>query len=178
MFCIDHLTLQFLSDLREVIRDRDSLAILHCLTGDNPPQNRSVTEYMSDVVFELDTNVNGEAIENRLVVPKFRDGYPFKEVLKLELRDGVAGDTSRARFLVFSAETAFNWRSVLLTGTLQEVTDEVRRTGAEAGSIAWRPALFERASDDVDTRLYEFRIDDRSGVKHPGLPPGLDASPE
>ncbi len=86
---------QFVSTLQDGIRQKESVAVLHCLTGETTPENRGVTEYMADVVFELSTDVNGENIENRLVVPKFRDGHPFKEVLKLELRNKVAVDTSR-----------------------------------------------------------------------------------
>lgn len=86
---------QFLSQLQDEIRETNSIALLHCLTGDHVPSNRNITKYMSDVVFELSTDVNGETIENRLVVPKFRDGKPFKDVLKLELRNRVAVDTSR-----------------------------------------------------------------------------------
>lgn len=85
----------FLSQLQEHVQEKDSLAILHSLKSDATVANRGVTEYMSDVVFELSTDVNGDNIENRLVVPKFRDGHPFKEVLKLELRNKVAVDTSR-----------------------------------------------------------------------------------
>jgi KaiC/GvpD/RAD55 family RecA-like ATPase len=86
---------ELLSHLQDEVRQTDSLAILHCLEGDELPANRGVTKYMADVVFELTTSVNGENIENRLVVPKFRDGRPFKEVLKLELQNRVAVDTSR-----------------------------------------------------------------------------------
>jgi KaiC/GvpD/RAD55 family RecA-like ATPase len=85
----------FLSRLQTHVREKDSLAVLHSLKSNATVANRGVTEYMSDVVFELTTDVNGDNIENRLVVPKFRDGHPFKEVLKLELRNKVAVDTSR-----------------------------------------------------------------------------------
>lgn len=85
----------FLARLQTAIVDRESVAVFHCLEGQTVPGHRSTTEYVSDTVFELSTDVSGDAIENRLVVPKFRAGHPFEEVLKLELRNRVAVDTSR-----------------------------------------------------------------------------------
>jgi hypothetical protein len=80
----------------------------------------------------------------------------------------------RARFLVYSAETPFNWRSVLLTGRLSEVDAEDAETAREVIDGAWRPEVFERAQKGEATRLYRFDIDERTGLKHLGLPPGFD----
>lgn len=85
----------FLNAVRERARDSGSLVFLHCLDGHAVPDNRDVTEYIADVVFELTTTVRGDTIENRLIVPKFREGEPFKEPLKLELANEISIDTSR-----------------------------------------------------------------------------------
>jgi hypothetical protein len=50
---------------------------------------------MADIVFDLDTGVKGDRIENRLSIPKFRGGVAPNEVIKLELSEEVAIDTSR-----------------------------------------------------------------------------------
>ena len=50
---------------------------------------------MADVVFQLETTVEGDRIENRLAVPKFRGGRAMSDVIKLELSDEVDIDTSR-----------------------------------------------------------------------------------
>ena len=50
---------------------------------------------MADVVFDLDTSVKGDRIENHLTVPKFRGGIAVPDVIKLELREQVDIDTSR-----------------------------------------------------------------------------------
>jgi hypothetical protein len=71
------------------------LAFLHCLDGESPPVNRDVSKYMADVVFDLETRLNGEELENRLVVPKFRGGGALTEAIKLELTEAVSIDTSR-----------------------------------------------------------------------------------
>lgn len=86
---------QFMNDLRTALIDTESVAILHCLSGTNPPGERDLTEYMADVVFSLDTGVSGESIENRLAVPKFRGGRALAETIKLELGEQVRVDTSR-----------------------------------------------------------------------------------
>jgi nitroimidazol reductase NimA-like FMN-containing flavoprotein (pyridoxamine 5'-phosphate oxidase superfamily) len=78
-----------------------------------------------------------------------------------------------ARFLVYTAETAFNWRSVLLTGTVGPVAEADVETAAEALREAWRPDAFEQASS-LAASFYQFDINDRTGIKQLGLPPGFD----
>ena len=80
---------------------------------------------------------------------------------------------SAASFLVYSAETAFNWRSVVVEGTLSVVPESEQDRVAQSVDIAWRPDLLERAAAEIETDLYVLDITDRAGVKHPGLPPGL-----
>lgn len=86
----------FLNDLQTHMVNTGSIAFLHCLDGANdPPQNRNTTLHMADVVFDLETEVRGTDIENRLSIPKFRGGTALTETIKLELADTVAVDTSR-----------------------------------------------------------------------------------
>lgn len=83
-----------------------------------------------------------------------------------------------ARFLVYSAETPFNWRSVLLTGQVNEVPGSERDEILGIAEMRWRPDVFEQASEAEDTRLYEFAIDEQTGIKHIGLPPNFERDPE
>lgn len=85
----------FLNELQTQMVNTGGLAFLHCLKRDSPPTNRGMSEYMADVVFDLQTRLNGEEIENRLLVPKFRGGGALTEAIKLELTEAVAIDTSR-----------------------------------------------------------------------------------
>lgn len=80
-----------------------------------------------------------------------------------------------ARFLVYRADTRFQWQSVLLTGTIDEVPAEERAAVEEAMDLRRRPDALERASEGGETALYAFRIDERTGVEHLGLPPGFEA---
>lgn len=89
-------------------------------------------------------------------------------------KEDVATDADTARFLVYSAETVFNWRSVLLTGTIEPVADDERERALDAVEDVWRPELFRSASEDLRTRLYRFRIEERAGIKHMGLPPAFE----
>jgi nitroimidazol reductase NimA-like FMN-containing flavoprotein (pyridoxamine 5'-phosphate oxidase superfamily) len=80
-----------------------------------------------------------------------------------------------ARFLVFSAETAFNWRSVLLTGRIERVPpDEVERLRDDV-SVPWQPALLRAVGEATGTALYRFAVEERTGLRHAGLPEGLES---
>ncbi len=85
----------FLNDLQNHIYNTESLALLHCLNGASVPDLRDTTEHMADIVFQLETEVKGDRIENRLAVPKFRGGQALSDVIKLELAEEVDIDTSR-----------------------------------------------------------------------------------
>lgn len=97
----------------------------------------------------------------------------------------VTGDTSQkadlssggkwASFLVYAAESAFNWRSVVCEGTVREVPRSEWDTHDEAmKDNAWHPDLIERAFETERVLVYQFDIEEWSGLRHSGLPPGLE----
>jgi len=77
-----------------------------------------------------------------------------------------------ASFLVYSAETAFHWRSVVLAGTLRELSEDESETVTDAQTPTWRPKLIQAASETERTRFWEFSIEDATGIRHDALPPG------
>ncbi|MFC6835641.1 RAD55 family ATPase [Halomarina ordinaria] len=85
----------FLNDLQNHLSNTGGLAVLYCLAGHDVPPGRDTTRHMADVVFDLKTHVGSDTIENRLTVPKFRGGRALSDVVKLELAERVAIDTSR-----------------------------------------------------------------------------------
>ena len=85
----------FLNGVRHRVADAGGIAVLHALKGKTDGPNRTVTEQVADVVFDLRTTVTGTEILNRLIVPKFRGGAALEEPLKLKLTDTVTVDTSR-----------------------------------------------------------------------------------
>lgn len=85
----------FLNDLKLRVVETDSIAFLHCLEGRSVPDGRDRTEYMADIIFDLDTTVRGDSVENRLTVPKFRGGQALEDAIKLNLTADVTIDVSR-----------------------------------------------------------------------------------
>ncbi|MGB9931857.1 RAD55 family ATPase [Haloarcula amylolytica] len=85
----------FMNDLQNHIVNTGSLAIVHCLDGRDVPPLRDTTEHFADVVFQLDTTTNGDEVENRLAIPKFRGGRAPTDIIKLNLVEEVSIDTSR-----------------------------------------------------------------------------------
>jgi len=88
-------------------------------------------------------------------------------------------NATSAQFLVYNVETTFNWRSVLVTGTIEAVPEADRAELNERLDIDWQPDLFERASTSKRTALYRLDIQDKTGIKQLELPPDLrEASTE
>ncbi|MFB6301564.1 MAG: RAD55 family ATPase [Haloferacaceae archaeon] len=86
---------EFLNQLQTHMMNTQGLAVLHALDGTNVPENRDLSEHMADVVFDLQTDVEGSEVVNRMAVPKFRGGRALEETIKLQLADEVSIDTSR-----------------------------------------------------------------------------------
>ncbi|MFB6108296.1 MAG: pyridoxamine 5'-phosphate oxidase family protein [Haloplanus sp.] len=103
------------------------------------------------------------------------DTLYFVYVLGAESRKREVSDwADRASFLVYSADTPFNWRSVLLAGHVEEVPDDDHEVALTATEHAWRPDVFAAAIEGEATALYRFEIEEWTGLKHLGLPPELE----
>jgi len=102
------------------------------------------------------------------------DALYFVYVLGGESRKRRLSDSAAvARFLVYNVEAPFNWRSVLLTGSIEAVSAAEREALEERMDISWRPDLFERAAESETTAIYRFDIEERAGIKQLELPPEL-----
>ena len=94
------------------------------------------------------------------------------------------GETSRkeelsdragsATFLVYDAQSAFTWESVVLSGTIEEVGEEGYDEAAGFLEGAWRPDLLEQAELSRGIAIYRFDVAEWAGLKHTGLPPGFE----
>lgn len=89
-------------------------------------------------------------------------------------KDRLSARSESACFLVYSADTMFVWESVLLTGSLDELPEDEWDDVRDALAVAWQPDLFRAASRVEDVKVYRFEIEERSGIKHVGLPPGFE----
>lgn len=86
---------EFLNELQTHMVNTGSIAMLHALKGEAVPDNRNMSEHMSDLVFDLRTEITNSEIINRMAIPKFRGGRALEEPIKLRLTEGVTIDTSR-----------------------------------------------------------------------------------
>jgi nitroimidazol reductase NimA-like FMN-containing flavoprotein (pyridoxamine 5'-phosphate oxidase superfamily) len=75
-----------------------------------------------------------------------------------------------AQFLVYDAEDRYHWTSVSLEGTLNAVPADEREAIEAEIDLGWRPRALERASEVMETKLYEFAITEKTGLQHDGLP--------
>ncbi|MFP8953704.1 pyridoxamine 5'-phosphate oxidase family protein [Natrialbaceae archaeon A-arb3/5] len=81
--------------------------------------------------------------------------------------------TDSATFLVYSAETMFHWRSVLMTGTLRKLPPEASSKAADVEGPMWRPELFETMTKTEGNQYYELQIDEWTGLRHAIEPPAF-----
>ncbi len=82
--------------------------------------------------------------------------------------------TDAASFLVYKVDTMYSWESVLLSGSIAPVPESEWDTLEETLRDVWRPAILETATQSGAVAVYEFRIDDQTGIKHQGLPPAFE----
>lgn len=78
-----------------------------------------------------------------------------------------------ASFLVYQADSAFLWQSVLLEGTVSELPASAWDDYEDAIPTAWRLELFERAKEAAGIRLFGIDVGDRAGLKYAEVPPGF-----
>ncbi|ELY56090.1 flavin-nucleotide-binding protein-like protein [Natronococcus amylolyticus DSM 10524] len=83
-----------------------------------------------------------------------------------------------ASFLAFSIDTAYSWESVLLSGRISTVSESSWDELEDVLADAWRPSLLESASHSGKVAVYEFRVDEQTGIKHQGLPPAFEPADE
>lgn len=75
----------FLNDLKDRMVETGAIAVLYCLQGESPPENRTETTYHADVVLDLETvSPSGTMdIKHYLSVTKHRGDSGFAETIEL-----------------------------------------------------------------------------------------------
>jgi len=89
-------------------------------------------------------------------------------------KDSLSDRVDVASFLVYQADSTFNWESVLLEGRIEALSTSEWEALGDATDGGWRPELFTAGSTEGNVSFYEFTIDDQTGIKHTGLPPGFE----
>ncbi|MBX0295802.1 pyridoxamine 5'-phosphate oxidase family protein [Haloarcula nitratireducens] len=77
------------------------------------------------------------------------------------------------RFLTYSAQSVFNWQSLMLTGAVSRVPEAEWDRLADVLQGVWRPEVFEAAIAAEEVVVYRLDVDEWAGIKHTGLPPGF-----
>lgn len=100
----------------------------------------------------------------------------FSYVLGSSSRKETATEAAdAASFLVYQVDTMYNWQSVLLSGTVTAVPESAWDELGDVLGEAWRPEVIDSADLSGAVAIYEFRIDERTGITHQGLPPAFRA---
>jgi KaiC/GvpD/RAD55 family RecA-like ATPase len=86
---------KFLNWLKNHLVNTGSIGILHCSQSELMPPGREMTLSIADLVWEIDTVLEGGTIENKLFFKKFRGHSIPEETIKLRLGERVSIDTSR-----------------------------------------------------------------------------------
>ncbi len=101
----------------------------------------------------------------------------FTYVLGSESRkERLSERADRATALVFRYDTPFHWESVFVSGPIEELPATEWDTAIDSFTGGWRPELFREADLSRGIAIYALEIDDRSGIRHTGLPPEFAAS--
>jgi nitroimidazol reductase NimA-like FMN-containing flavoprotein (pyridoxamine 5'-phosphate oxidase superfamily) len=80
----------------------------------------------------------------------------------------------RAPFLVYTADTMFCWRSVLLEGTFRRLkTSEWSDISGHLEGV-WRPEIFKTADTEQNVTIYEYTIESWTGIRHTDLSPNYE----
>ena len=82
----------------------------------------------------------------------------------------------RGSFLLYAVDSMFSWESVLLDGTIEEVPETEWDELDAVTAKTWRPELLSQAVGSGEVAIFAFRITERSGIKHTGLPPRFRTS--
>ncbi|MDZ7731185.1 MAG: pyridoxamine 5'-phosphate oxidase family protein [Natrialbaceae archaeon] len=92
-----------------------------------------------------------------------------------ESRKGeLAASDPEATMLVLRVDSPVRWQSVMLEGTLEAVPEAHHEDADAVLETAWRPSMLEEAVAAGRVTRYRLAVADRSGVKHTGLPTGLE----
>lgn len=81
-------------------------------------------------------------------------------------KEELSNRVDSARFLVYTAESMTEWRSVLLTGELDEVPEAEWDAFKASMQNAWHPNLFATATPMRGISAYQLRITEQTSLKH------------
>lgn len=87
--------LDVLTAMKQEVNEKNAVGLIHCLEEPVQSYPRRLTLKRVDGVARLEVELSTQAIENRLLITKYRNGRAETEPIKLRLTDHVMLDTSR-----------------------------------------------------------------------------------
>jgi nitroimidazol reductase NimA-like FMN-containing flavoprotein (pyridoxamine 5'-phosphate oxidase superfamily) len=81
-------------------------------------------------------------------------------------KETLSDRAQRARFLVYRAQSMYDWQSVSLVGQISAVAEDEWDELQSAMQNAWHPNLFSSASPMRGIKGYQFQIDRWTGIQH------------
>ena len=84
-------------------------------------------------------------------------------------------ETAVASFLVYTADAESTWSSVSLEGTISRVPEREWDSLGDALEPLQRPEALREASEAEDVQVYRFEIQNQTGIRHAGVPPGMES---
>ncbi|MFC4358765.1 pyridoxamine 5'-phosphate oxidase family protein [Halobium salinum] len=82
-------------------------------------------------------------------------------------KESFAGETTRASLCVYAADSARDWRSVVVDGAIDAVEDGWEDSRAALEDNAWYPSLFSEADPRRDLSVWGLNVESISGLRGP-----------
>lgn len=80
-------------------------------------------------------------------------------------KEELANETERGRFLVYRAESMYDWQSVSLSGHIRAIDDDEWDALRSAMKNAWQSNIFSAAHPMRGIEGYRFDIDSWTGIR-------------
>lgn len=83
-------------------------------------------------------------------------------------KEDLSNEADRGRFLIYRAQSVYDWQSVCLTGGIDTVPDDEWGALRDAMRNAWHPNVFASANPMRGVQGYRFRIESWTGIQQRG----------